>query len=445
MQLYSNLFVMVVLSVMCHFCDQAYGQGCKTELGCTCKSSWNYKGTGAQHCSNPDGDVFGTWCVVAEQDDGNGVCNPQWKVQSTGEFWDRCYCTPQRNQRGCITQSGCVCKSTWKYKGKEVNECSNPDGDALGDWCVIDESKSTDCTPISTVNDTGESWDRCSCGSAIKQKLEEAAEIGDAASRSITLQEEPTAPIIWEGCRAPNALWCDVEFLRVLKMNMPLVAQYELSSWVDGTKSLAPTNPCGSQPWLGIQCVEAAPGQQRVGRITLGMYDWAYSWTENRWTFSWSTSRTINAAQLPRELSKVAYLQELELAYTFIDAVLPPELSELTNLKVLDISGNSVQNDAGVRGTLPPEFSVLTLLKVFSAFQNKLTGTIPVEYSTLSNLDQLKLSSNNLSGSIPPQFSTFRGELWFGTDNSLCISDLYSMQFILTSSRQTDAESLAFC
>lgn len=62
-------------------------------------------------------------------------------------------------------------------------------------------------------------------------------------------------------------------------------------------------------------------------------------------------------------------------------------------------------NDSHLLGLLPPVISNLTQLRVLELVNNQFFGIIPSEFSSLRKLIHLKLSSNNLHGQIPHSFS----------------------------------------
>ena len=76
---------------------------------------------------------------------------------------------------------------------------------------------------------------------------------------------------------------------------------------------------------------------------------------------------------------------------------LPPELADLTDLDVLDLSRNQLT------GELPPELTGLTNLVVLDLSRNQLTGELPPEVAALINLVDLDLSENQLTGELPPE------------------------------------------
>ncbi|KAI8830580.1 hypothetical protein BC829DRAFT_423477 [Chytridium lagenaria] len=71
-----------------------------------------------------------------------------------------------------------------------------------------------------------------------------------------------------------------------------------------------------------------------------------------------------------------------------VRAPIPPQLSRLTGLEILDLSQNQLT------GPIPPELSILNVFKGFGR-------TIPSELKDLNNLIDLSLSNNRLTGSIP--------------------------------------------
>ncbi len=116
----------------------------------------------------------------------------------------------------------------------------------------------------------------------------------------------------------------------------------------------------------------------------------------------------------------------LSLRDNQLNGEMPPELGNLANLQVLDLSDNSDEKLVlevsdqdkdktlltgyhsrmilvadGLRGGIPPEMDNLTNLQELNLYWNDLRGEIPPELGNLANLQELNLSFNKLSGEIP--------------------------------------------
>jgi len=82
---------------------------------------------------------------------------------------------------------------------------------------------------------------------------------------------------------------------------------------------------------------------------------------------------------------------------------LPPEIGNLKNLEMLDLSSNPLT-------TLPPEIGNLKNLEMLHLDDNQLT-TIPKEIGNLTNLEYLDLSSNLLT-TLPPEIGKLTNLKW---------------------------------
>ena len=98
----------------------------------------------------------------------------------------------------------------------------------------------------------------------------------------------------------------------------------------------------------------------------------------------------------------------LNLRFNGLSGTLPPEIGDLTELRVLHLHYNRLS------GTIPPAIGNLTRLRELLLYQNDFSGTIPPEIGDLTELTQLDLSYNELSGTIPP-----------GIGNLVRLRDLY--------------------
>lgn len=105
--------------------------------------------------------------------------------------------------------------------------------------------------------------------------------------------------------------------------------------------------------------------------------------------------------RIPPELALLPSLSIIILAFNEIKVplphLLPKELGELTNFKVLVFHGN------GIVGTIPKEIGLLTTLDYLMLGENVITGTLPSEVALLSGLKQLALSNIPIEGSLPTE------------------------------------------
>ena len=101
---------------------------------------------------------------------------------------------------------------------------------------------------------------------------------------------------------------------------------------------------------------------------------------------------------IPPELSILSELRHLDLhGNTLLGGAIPPELGDLSKLEVLDLDAT------GAIGNIPPEFGKLSNLERLSLGQNHLSGSIPPRLAELQNLKSLSLGQNELTGAIPPE------------------------------------------
>ncbi|KAI8570603.1 hypothetical protein RHMOL_Rhmol01G0048400 [Rhododendron molle] len=101
----------------------------------------------------------------------------------------------------------------------------------------------------------------------------------------------------------------------------------------------------------------------------------------------------------------------INLSYNRLTGHIPPEIGNLTGLKVLNLSHNYFI------GTIPVTFSNLIALESLDLSYNHLNGKIPSQLTELYSLAVFNLSYNNLSGRMPPrvkQFGTFDSSSYVG-------------------------------
>ena len=89
------------------------------------------------------------------------------------------------------------------------------------------------------------------------------------------------------------------------------------------------------------------------------------------------------------------HVVELNLTDNNLRGTIPPEIADLTELRVLSFWDNNL------RGELPEEITDLTQLEYLDLSTNFLSGTIPEDIGNLVNLQELWLESNLFTGQIP--------------------------------------------
>ncbi len=106
---------------------------------------------------------------------------------------------------------------------------------------------------------------------------------------------------------------------------------------------------------------------------------------------------------LPPELSDLAELRTLRLAYNKLTGTLPSSWGTLTDLTTLTLQYNDLF------GPLPPEWAGMTKLSRLDLRWNRLNGPLPAEWGALQELKDLNLYTNEFRGSIP--------DSWLGMTN----------------------------
>ncbi|GER33608.1 cysteine-rich receptor-like protein kinase [Striga asiatica] len=97
---------------------------------------------------------------------------------------------------------------------------------------------------------------------------------------------------------------------------------------------------------------------------------------------------------VPRELTRLPFLREIDLTRNFLNGTIPPEWGSM-NLVNISLIGNRVT------GSIPIELANISTLANLTLEYNQLSGTIPPELGNLPRIERFRISDNNFSGSIP--------------------------------------------
>ena len=103
---------------------------------------------------------------------------------------------------------------------------------------------------------------------------------------------------------------------------------------------------------------------------------------------------------IPSEMSKLANLKDLRLAFIQLSGSVPAWMGELSNLQILELTANELSRN------IPEQLGNLTNLTFLTLGHNRLTGTMPATIGNLTGLEVLTLHDNQLTGSIPSSYGS---------------------------------------
>uniref|UniRef100_A0A0E0G9E8 non-specific serine/threonine protein kinase n=1 Tax=Oryza nivara TaxID=4536 RepID=A0A0E0G9E8_ORYNI len=106
------------------------------------------------------------------------------------------------------------------------------------------------------------------------------------------------------------------------------------------------------------------------------------------------------------------HVTELQLFRRNLSGNLVPEVSLLSQLKILDFMWNNLT------GNIPKEIGNITTLKLILLNGNQLSGLLPDEIGNLQSLTRLQVDQNHLSGAIPKSFANLRSVKHLLVDNN---------------------------
>ncbi|CAI8618851.1 unnamed protein product [Vicia faba] len=98
---------------------------------------------------------------------------------------------------------------------------------------------------------------------------------------------------------------------------------------------------------------------------------------------------------IPPSISRLSGLSLLNLSYNSISGEIPKELGQLEELQVLDLAGNNIS------GAIPNSLGNLVKLNKIDLSRNELVSRIPNNFGNYQSLLYMDLSTNKLNGSIP--------------------------------------------
>ncbi|KAI4333493.1 hypothetical protein L6164_018295 [Bauhinia variegata] len=115
-------------------------------------------------------------------------------------------------------------------------------------------------------------------------------------------------------------------------------------------------------------------------------------------THIWLKSQNLTGV-LPTELTKLSYLQEIDLTRNYLNGTIPAEWGSLNNLQSISLGVNRLN------GSIPKELgNIATLTSLVLEF-NDFSGNLPPELGNLTRIERLHLTSNNFTGELPPEFA----------------------------------------
>ena len=115
-----------------------------------------------------------------------------------------------------------------------------------------------------------------------------------------------------------------------------------------------------------------------------------------------SISLALNGLQgtIPPTLSCLTALRILDLSDNHISGSIPSELGQCTNLVHFILHKNYMS------GSIPSELGQLTMLQEYSVQNNILSGELPSELGMLTFLENFHLGFNSMSGTLPSEFGS---------------------------------------
>ena len=155
--------------------------------------------------------------------------------------------------------------------------------------------------------------------------------------------------------------------------------------------------------WWGLMVF--LPTHSRITNRVEGLWFPFADYTQNSTPYSLFLEMyliRLFASQAP--VSSFATLQDRDSRHGGLNGSIPPELTDLPDLRYINLSGNSLT------GSIPSEIGSLDWLFYLGLRDNNLTGSIPPRLGN-SPVAFVDLGGNQLSGEIPPELGKSMGAL----------------------------------
>ncbi|XP_058779497.1 probable leucine-rich repeat receptor-like serine/threonine-protein kinase At3g14840 isoform X1 [Vicia villosa] len=98
---------------------------------------------------------------------------------------------------------------------------------------------------------------------------------------------------------------------------------------------------------------------------------------------------------LPPELTRLHYLQIIDLSRNYLNGTIPKKWGSMVNLLNITLPGNRLT------GSIPKEIANISTLLHLELTANQMSGNITSELGNLTQIQTLRISSNNFSGELP--------------------------------------------
>ncbi|KAK9907158.1 hypothetical protein M0R45_002403 [Rubus argutus] len=173
---------------------------------------------------------------------------------------------------------------------------------------------------------------------------------------------------------------------------------------------------------------------------TLGKTNWNFSADPCGGDYGWANPKLVKGFEdavtcnctLPN--STLCHVTSIVLKAQDLPGKLPPELSRLPYLQAIDLTRNYLY------GTIPREWASLPLVKI-SLGGNRLTGSIPMDLANISTLKSFVIDFNSFSGVLPPKLGDLPNiEEMFLTSNNFTgeLPETFAKLITLTDFRISD-------